>query len=231
MKICKPIQRLVGAALAASGVLLLATGPASAANAAKVDSGWWNEATAGPVDAPSTASSGQLQVSSGLQGPLAFAAVRIGIPTDVDPASASVTLTLVQVANRAVGTAAVSACPTTSPWTPGGDQPASSAPGYDCTKGRQVDAVDSDGQDSFSIPAGWASGSNIDVAIVPTPGTSAPFSVQYDAPTAQSALVSGPPPGSTTSTTYSTASTASVPGSGSSPSPASGSSPSQPGTG
>lgn len=187
------LLRALGVAAVGSGGLLLATGAASADPAASVQSGWWNEAAAGPVSAPATASSGQLQVSSGVQGPLAFAAVRVGIPADLDPTSASVNLTLVQVPNSAVGTTAVSACPTTSSWHPGGAQAASSAPGYDCTKGKEVDAVDSDGQDSFAIPAGWASGSSVEVAIVPTPGTTAPFSVQYTAPTTRSVVVSGSP--------------------------------------
>lgn len=214
------VVRAVAVGVMASGGLLLATGPASADSAASVTSGWWNEPVAGPLSTPSTASSGQLQVSSGVRGPLAFAAVRIGIPADLDPATASTILTLVQVANSAVGTPAVSACPTTSAWRPGGDQAAGSAPGYDCTQGKQVDAVDSDGQDTFDIPAGWASGSTVSVAIVPTPGTTAPFSVQYGVPTTRSALVSGPPPARPTSDTTA-APSGSIPGAriGSAPSP------------
>lgn len=192
MKPRQLVLRIAGAGAFAVGGLLLAAGPAAAEPAASVTSGWWNEAGTGAVTAPSTASSGQLQVSSGLQGPLAFAAVRITVPANLDPATATATLSLVQVANSAVGTVAVSACPTTSSWSPGGDQASSSAPGYDCSNGRQADAIDSDGQDSFAIPAGWASGSTIDVAIVPTPGTTAPFSVHYTAPTTQSAGLSGP---------------------------------------
>lgn len=195
MRVRRVGLRLAGAGLVAAGSLLAGAGSASADSAASVESGWWNEATAGPVVAPGTASSGQLQVSSGLQGPLAFAAVRIGIPPTIDPTSASVTLTLVQVPNSAVGTVSVAACPTTTSWKSGGDQPASSAPGYDCSAGRQAVAIDSDGQDTFSIPAGWASGSTVEVAIVPAPGTTTPFSVDYSEPTTQSAVIAGAPTG------------------------------------
>lgn len=199
MKPCRLVSRIGGAAAVAVSGLLIAAGSAAAEPAASVTSGWWNEAGTGAVTAPSTASSGQLQVSSGLQGPLAFAAVRITVPANLDPTTVAATLSLVQVPNSAVGTVAVSACPTTSSWSPGGDQASSSAPGYDCTNGRQADAIDSDGQDSFAIPAGWASGSTIDVAIVPTPGTTAPFSVNYTAPTTHSAGLSGPSSSASTS--------------------------------
>jgi hypothetical protein len=184
--------RALGPIAATLAALVLAAQPAMAAGGPTVESGWWNEASAGPVAAPSTTQSNQVQVSNGLSGPLAFAAVRVGIPT-ATPAGWSLTLRLAPTSST-VGTPAVSACPTTSNWKPGPDQDASTAPGYSCTSGHQIDAKASGSDATWTIPVSWASRGTLSVALVPTPGTSSPFSVSYPAPTPESVTLAPPPP-------------------------------------
>lgn len=174
-------------ALALSLVLAVAA-PASASAATAVESGWWNEASVGPVNAPSATPSDQLQVSNGFSGPLAFAAVRISLPAGTPPSDV-VTLRLVVPSGSSVGTPAVSACPTAGAWKPGADQKASAAPGYSCRSGRQADGHPGAGTESWAIPFSWAQSGTLSVALVPTPGTTTPFSVTYDAPSASSISV------------------------------------------
>lgn len=190
------VHRLaVGAAppAAFAAVLLLAAAPAVAATSA-VQSGWWNEASAGPLAAPSTTPGNELQVSNGLQGPLAFAAVRFSVPSGTSSSSdLSLTLDVPSGSTSTIGTPAVSACPTTGSWKAGGDQPSSSAPGYDCTAGNEANGSVSGTSERWVFPAAWASGSTVSVALVPTPGTqNDPFSQQFDDPTSASVSVLQP---------------------------------------
>lgn len=200
----RPRRRALLTALAvgACAGALLAGGPAMAA-VSDVQSGWWNEASAGTVAAPSTTPSNDLQVSNGLQGPLSFAAVRFALPSGT-PASADVTLDLAVPSGSAttIGTPAVSACPTTGAWKPGGDQPASTKPGYDCTGGNDANGVvaSGGGSETWTFPASWASGGTVSVALVPTAGTQTPFSVEYEDPTAASVSVLGPSSAGTAAT-------------------------------
>lgn len=171
--------------LVASAAVVLAPSAAQAASGAAVQSGWWNEAAVGSVAAPSPGSSSQLQVSNGFSGPLAFAAVRISLPPGTDPAT-MVTLRLAVPSGSSVGTPAVSACPTTTSWKPGPDQPASAAPGYSCRSGRQADGRVTTGAETWVFPASWGSGATVSVALVPTPGTTTPFSISYTPPAGSS---------------------------------------------
>jgi hypothetical protein len=202
-------------AVGACSGALLGGGPAMAA-VSSVQSGWWNEASAGGISAPSTTPSNDLQVSNGLQGPLSFAAVRFTLPSGT-PGSADVSLDLTIPSGSAsdVGTPAVSACPTTGAWKPGGDQPASTKPGYDCTGGKEANGVvaSGGGSETWTFPASWASGSTVSVALVPTAGTQTPFAVEYQDPTAASVSVLGP-------SAAGAAPTATQPLPGQSPSPA-----------
>lgn len=181
-------------------VVVLAASAGSAAADPTVQSGWWNEAAVGPVQPPATTPANQLQVSyggssgsslsGGFKGTLAFSAVRITLPPGT-PASDVVSLKLTIPSSSSVGTVAVSACPTTSSWKPGANQPAKSAPGYSC-KGHQADGKATAADETWSIPASWASGGALSVALIPTPGTTAPFSVSYNQPTAASVTFVAP---------------------------------------
>lgn len=168
---------------------------ASAPGGSTVESGWWNEASVGPLVAPSTTQSGQLQVSNGFNGPLAFSAIRFSLPPGASP-SYSVTVRLTTT-GALVGTPAVSACPTAGKWNPGDDQPAASAPGYGCGNGQQAIGATSGSTESWTFPASWATKGTVSVALVPSVGTTTPFSISYTAPTLASIAVTAPaaPPG------------------------------------
>jgi hypothetical protein len=162
---------------------LASTSVASAATVTTVQSGWWNEAAVGPFAVPSVTSSDQLQVSNGLAGPLAFAGVRI-TPATGTPTTDSLTLKLSIPANSKVGTPSVAACITTSPWKPGADQEAKAAPGYTCERGYEALGSIAATSESWTVPLAWASSDgSVSLALVPTPGTTVPFSVSYDQPT------------------------------------------------
>lgn len=198
---------MVSAGLAAaSGLWLFVTaGQAGAAtNPSSVQSAWWNVAVPGAVAVPSPTTANELQVGEGAQGPLSFAAVRFEAPGGVDPGSATVVLRLDVAQTGNVGTAEVAACVTTTPWAPGGDQPSSSAPSYECGAGRESVGTVSGSSESWSLgPAFLAPGSQgtYDIALVPDPGSSTPFSADYSQPTPSSVEFtgvapspSGPPP-------------------------------------
>jgi hypothetical protein len=176
-----------------AGAVLIATGSAYGAGAATVQSGWWNKASVGPVPGPSTASSGQLEVSDGLSGPIAISAVRVGLPSGT-PTTWSLTLTLPVVPGSTVGTPAVSACPTTSAWTAGDDQNANTEPSYDCTSGHRVDGTVDGTNEVWTVPLQWALKESLAIALVPTTGTTTPFAVAYKAPTADSVVLVPPAP-------------------------------------
>lgn len=180
------------ASLAAAAAVAGAPAAAWGASGATVQSGWWNEAAVGALAAPTTTPSDQLQVSNGFSGPLAFAAVRVTAPSGT-PADWVVTLTLTVPSGATVGTPAVSACPTVGRWKPGADQKPSSAPGYSCRSGHQADGAPGNGVEKWTVPLSWGSGGTVSVALVPTPGTTSPFSVAYTAPTPAS-VTFGPQP-------------------------------------
>lgn len=178
--------------LAVASIAALASPPAWADTGTTVASGWWNETSVGPLTGPSSTSSDQLHVSNGLSGPLAFAALRISVPAGT-PANSDVTVRLAVPSGSTVGTAAVSACPTSGSWKPGADQQASTAPKYSCQWGRQADGHLSVGAETWSFPLSWGTDGTVSVALVPTPGSSQPFSATYTSPTA-AAISLGPAP-------------------------------------
>jgi hypothetical protein len=192
------VSRIGAAVAAASGLWLFVTSEATAAtNPSSVESAWWNMAAPAPLAIPSpTTSSDQLQVGEGANGPLSYAAVRFQLPANIDPGSASVVLRLDLVQTGTVGTPVVAACVTTGSWTPGGDQAASSAPGYSCGEGKESVGVVSGSSETWSLNSAFMSSSSqglYDIALVPDPGTSAPFSVDYSQPTTSSVLITGSP--------------------------------------
>jgi hypothetical protein len=118
-----------------AGLWLVGSGTSANAQA-PVRTGWWNTATVSGNALPSTTSPGNLRVSGGPSGSMAYAALSYHVPT-----YASATLTLHAVAGTEIGTPVVLACPTqTDTWPAGGDQPIQAAPAFDCA-GRSVTAV------------------------------------------------------------------------------------------
>lgn len=193
---------LVLPAAALAGWVGLGAATAFAAGGPSVTSGWWNEAAAGPLAAPTITPADQLQVSYGgsgyteLRGPLAFSAVRISVPAGT-PSEDVVVLHLAIPSGGTVGSPAVSACPTTSTWKAGADQAPTAAPGYSCAGGHQVAGTVSGSSEGWSVPVAWASKGALQFALGPTAGTTAPFSVTYDQPTAASVSLRSPAPPST----------------------------------
>jgi hypothetical protein len=143
-------------------------------------SAWWNTISGPGLAAPQpTTADGDLHVAQGPGEPLAFAALMYA---GSDAPSVRLVLTLRE--GREVGTPLVVACPTTAvDWEAGGNQPAEAAPAYDCANPAQG-ALSEDGTTmSFALderqqitPGTWS------VALVPQPGSNAPFSLDFAAP-------------------------------------------------
>ena len=176
-------------AAAAAGVLGLA--PVlllSAASTAWADApskaGWWNAMSAGGAALPlPTTNTDDLHVSQGPNGPAAYAALAYDILGQTVTAA---TLELKVVANSAVGTLDLMACPTKdASWKAGGDQPIAAGPQYDCAKG-VVGAASSDGSTvTFFLDAPALGSTGYSVAIAPSAGA-VPFSVDFAKPAAAS---------------------------------------------
>ncbi|MDA8183177.1 MAG: hypothetical protein M0035_01915 [Actinomycetota bacterium] len=177
----------------AAAALLLAAGPVSAASSSGPSSGWWNESPL-PISASPTTPAGDLQVTYSGTSTLAFAAVRYSVPLtsggqQIDPSSITAALTLSFPSTGVVGTPAIDACPTTSSWSAGGDQPSSKAPTYSCSNGLASSGVYDSGSSTmvWSLGAAQESASTpgvFSVALVPAPGTTSPFSAEISAPSA-----------------------------------------------
>lgn len=172
------------AALAAGAVGLLPLLLMSAADVAWADApskaGWWSAAAAGGVALPQpTTGADDLHVSQAPNGPSAYAALAYDL---LGQSVSAATLELKVVANTAVGTIDVVACPTRDvAWKAGGNQPADAGPKYDCTKGIQgVVAADGTAVTFFLDAAQQLSGS-YSIAIVPSADAVA-FSVDFAKP-------------------------------------------------
>lgn len=165
-------------------VLLLALASGAAADA-PTKAGWWNAATANGVALPQpTTSAGDLHVGQGPTSPTAYAAVAYDL---TGQAVSAATLELKVVANSAVGTIDVTACPTKdAAWKAGDDQSYDTAPAYACARGIQG-VVSTDGTSvSFLLDAGQQlAGTGYSLAIVPS-ATAVPFSVDFVKPDATS---------------------------------------------
>lgn len=174
--------------LALTGALL----PASAALAeAPERTGWWNRLSAGTVvaPAPSTAE-GDLRIGNAPDGPTAYSAV-------LYPGSGATdaTLTLEVRSGRTLGSPEVSACLITSDtWEPGGNQPFATAPEYDCALGNAIGELAPDGSTlTFLLDATTQDATGAwSLALVPTPGSTAPFDLEVAEPEAD-AFVASPP--------------------------------------
>ncbi|MHB8339989.1 MAG: hypothetical protein ACYDB7_02300, partial [Mycobacteriales bacterium] len=210
----RAIARASGAAALAAAATLVGTtalaglaSPASAAAPART--GWWNTASGNGAAAPApTTPTGDLHVAVAPGQVLAFSAVAYQV---FSPGSATVTLQI--DASTEQGTPSLLACPTTTAnWKGGGDQPASSAPGYDCSVHSYAGVISASGTsvsffvDSraevasglYSLAIVPATTNNVPVVDVSGPAdTTTPFSVDFADPGTASftGAAASPPPG------------------------------------
>jgi hypothetical protein len=170
----------VAGGLGLAPLLLLSTAGAAAADA-PTKAGWWNALSGGGAALPApTTGADDLHVSQGPNGPAAYAALGYDVFGQTVTAA---TLELKVVANSAVGTLDLMACPTKdTSWKAGGDQPMDAAPQYDCAKG-VVGAASADlSTVTFFLDAPLSS-TGYSIAIVPSAGA-LPFSVDFAKPDA-----------------------------------------------
>lgn len=160
--------------------------------------GWWNRLAAGGTALPQpTTAAGDLRISNAPDGPAAFAAVSYPSAGATDAV-----LTLALRAGRTVGTPDVLACPTTDgDWKEGGNQPYDAAPAYDCETAAAFGELAPDGTTlTFLLDSSTQDATGTwSLALVPTPGTTAPFTVDVaqpaaDAFTSSGAAADAPPP-------------------------------------
>lgn len=179
----------------ALGLVVLAALPAGAQGPART--GWWSTAPADLSAVPTSTAADGLHVANGPDGRLAFAAVSYHL----EPFS-SARLTLHLAPNTLVGTPLLIACPTVDDtWRAGGNQPTATAPAYSCA-GRSTPALvssDSAGATvSFLLDAVQELRPGmVSLAIVPSPTSTTPFSLDLLAPSAGSMVTqpvgAGPP--------------------------------------
>lgn len=160
--------------------------------------GWWNRASAAGTALPQpTTAEGDLRVANAPDGPAAFAAVSYPSAGATDAV-----LTLTLRPDRTLGTPDVLACPTTeADWAEGGNQPYAAAPAYDCETASAFGELAPDGSTlTFLLDSGTQDATGTwSLALVPNPGTTAPFSADVAKPEPDAFAASGgeepPPPG------------------------------------
>jgi hypothetical protein len=122
-------------------------------------------ATAAPPPAPAGVAAGDLYVAgatvpadalpvtapgAGVRVVLALSAMRFVVPTGSSPASLTLVLTpgpsTASAGNRLPTGVTLEACPTTSDFRPGGQQPFDQAPGYDCSGRTSFSSLSADGR-------------------------------------------------------------------------------------
>jgi hypothetical protein len=175
----RPVVRSALLAAAAAGVALAPSG-AGAADATA--SAWWWRLQSGQVATlppPPGVESDDLFVQGSPDGASAAAAVRFALDEGEAPGVLHLRFTE-ESAGQATAHPVVLACPTTTPWNPGGNQPWSTLPTVDCTN-QAVGVVSEDGTAMTFDLSTVVTGDTVDVLIVP--GT-----------------VEGLPPGANTST-------------------------------
>jgi hypothetical protein len=173
-----------GIALAGALTAALVLVPGAAALAEEPErTGWWSKLSAGGAALPQpTTGEGELRISNGVDGPVAFSAVLYpGLG-----ASAAL-LTLQVKPDQTLGTPDLLACVTQdAQWPEGGNQPYDAAPDYDCDAGSAFGELSPDGTTlTFLLDATQQDLSGAwSLALVPTPGSSTPFSLDLEKPAA-----------------------------------------------
>lgn len=158
---------------------------------APVKTGWWNAASVnGSVLPAPTTGADELHVSQGPTGAASFAAVAYDL-TGQDITGA--TLQLKAAPDSAVGTTDVLACPTIDvAWKPGGNQPITAAPKYDCARGLPGIRAADGTTVTFLLGVAQAMPGGFSLAIVPAPDA-LPFTVDFTKPDATSLAPDAPP--------------------------------------
>jgi hypothetical protein len=180
----KSSRRLAAGVAGGLGLLSLlvlsAAGPAWADAPSKT--GWWNAMSAGGAALPvPTTGADDLHVSQGPNGPAAYAALAYDV---LGQTVSAATLELKVVANSAVGTLDLMACPTKdTSWKAGGDQAMDAGPQYDCSKGVVGAATDDLATVTFFLDAPPLGSVGYSVAVAPSPDA-LPFSVDFVKPDA-----------------------------------------------
>ena len=197
-------------AIAAAIVLAsfaVTSGAASAITAIGPDQqGWWSEIQQGPSALPiNTVTGNNLEVGNDpATGPNAIAAVRFTVPASidgasVDPSTVPAVLTLQVAPNTNVGTVAVAACVVQGDWKPAEGGSWNSHPNYSCSQGSVPARFSSDDKTAvLNLTPAMQRGAGVyDLALVPSPGVTDPFSVEFlPAGAGALALGSGSPPAS-----------------------------------
>jgi hypothetical protein len=158
--------------LLAAAAVVLTWAPGSAWASAPEAQGWWyfpqQSGTPVALPAPPVVPADGLYVAQGPNGQnVAIAAVEYAVPGYVE---ATMTLSL---APGAVGTVAITACPAQAGFTPASAGAWDKAPAYNCTAASADGVVDAAGTTvKFTLPSAFvaASGTVMDVVLVPTPG-------------------------------------------------------------
>jgi hypothetical protein len=187
-----------GATLIVTFVLLWPAG-AARASSSKGNDAWWNMTPASVVPVIGSTSpvtpKGGMQVTWDGSSTTAFGAVRYVAPlkswsgSAISAKSVQAVLTLTLDAKGNAGTPVLDACPTTSPWKPGGDQPAKKAPKYRCTGGHaakgQFNASSNTVTWNLAFPQESTTSPGVfSIAIVPAPklGPKDAFNAEFDKP-------------------------------------------------
>lgn len=172
-----------GLALAAAAVDLMLLGPGAASADAPVAVGSWHlvrqQTPAGAVPSTALTDDNTLPVQNGPGRAVAFSALRYA-----GTGAAGGTLTLTFSGQPPALAPSIDACPVTSGWQPGHDQPWDRRPTYDCTHGAKGSPTA--GQVTWRIGAALVRDGTLDLALVPAPGELTPFAVSFAAPTADS---------------------------------------------
>lgn len=183
-------MRSAGIAGALTGAfVLLPMGSAAAEEPERT--GWWNRLSAGGAALPQpTSGEGELRIGNGVDGPVAFSAV---LYPGLGATAAS--LTFAVKADQTLGTPDVLACVTSdAEWPEGGNQPYDTAPAYDCDAGSAFGELAPDGTTlTFLLDTSQQDLSGVwSLALVPAPGSTTPFALELEKPTAD-AFVAEPP--------------------------------------
>jgi hypothetical protein len=183
MKASRRVAAVVAGGLGLVPVLLLSQAVYAWADAPS-KAGWWNALSGGGAALPvPTTGTDDLHVSQGPNAPAAYAALGFDL---LGQAVSGATLELKIVANSAVGTVDLMACPTKdNAWKTGGDQPMDAAPAYNCATGIQGAVADDGSGVTFFLDTHQLVGADYSIAIVPSPDA-VPFSVDLAKPDASS---------------------------------------------
>lgn len=180
-----------GTVIAVALLAAMAAPPARSATIDMLRSGWWTAGAAPAVPssvAHPTVPPGGLDVADNFSGPYSVAAVHV--PETGAPQDAILTLTLAKGATPGVS---VTACPTTSRWTPASGGRLADAPRWDCSRAARG-VIATDGTTiAWTLPAAFARQGAIDVALVPSAAAS-PFDAPLSAVKPNSVTFSSGPP-------------------------------------